>query len=177
MSGIFVTEDELAIFKESYEQWKRGGFADIDRSLPAVIEKLNAIPGVVTISSCEGHPSTLRRPQLPFYLRFLATASGYQELLVFFDRVVRRSIDACNAREAASITHSATIAPRQIYHRDLSFSLQRRELILPDGGSQTFPTVTLGAKGTHVTTLRDGFVRALLLELDNHLKSHTTQPA
>lgn len=84
------------------EQRKQAPF-EIDPRMLYLLDRFNAIPGLVSIYSCEGHPEDTRpgrKRRGRTWIRFLASMEGLPNALELYDRILK---------------HPAYIGDREVY--------------------------------------------------------------
>lgn len=55
MSNLYSTSEELQRMRQRYEQWAQAGFPGADPLVIPWVKLMAQLPGVVPVSSCEGH--------------------------------------------------------------------------------------------------------------------------
>lgn len=167
MPSLYVPDEEFALLKARYDSWKSAGFEGIDDGMLPVLEAFNALPGVVTVTSCTGHPEKTSKPKTPFYIYAAVTQRGYTYLFALYEHMAKRLLDVGIAFQLNNA--SAGLNKRsynQVYYRDFSLVCGFRDVELDGGETLTYHCWQFFAKGTHVGYVRNNFFKELLIALD-----------
>lgn len=168
MNGLYLTPLQLMQQRRMYQRWKNDGFLSLDQPLQPVIERLNELPGVCTVSSCMGHHKSGGKIKLPFYLSFATTGEGAEVVRSIYSQLARRLVEVKNAYDAdiGVIPNQPSYA--QVMYEDFQLIETHKELDLADE-RVVYNRLMIVAKGTHLPVLRDNLIKEFLVVLNRML--------
>jgi hypothetical protein len=168
MNGLFVSPAQLLSLRQRYEEWKALGFPEIDPHLQPVLERLNQLPGVATLSSCMGHLRTASKVKLPLYVSMAATESGATLVREVYGQIAQRLIEVMRAYLADAKKFGGQPSHFQVAYEELQLIETHKELEL-DGEQIIYNRLMLVAKNTHIPAIRDNFIKEFTIVLDRVL--------
>lgn len=166
--SVFVNDEQFSQLQERYQRWKEQGFSELDDGLLPLLEKLNRLPGLVTVSSCVGHQSRHKQLKSPFYIHLAVhNETGWRTLQLIYERMARRLIEVLRIFQAndAGLKHSV-VGHTLIDYTNLALKMSFKDLQLSEQQQLTYNCFALIGKGTHLYPQRENFLKELLVVLD-----------
>lgn len=166
MTSIYLSDTSYARLRERYEQWQQTGYPQIDAGIQPLLERLNAYPGVVTVSSCVGHRETTRKPKSPFYVQLGCTAEGWLYLRRIYEALATRLVEISRIYQDGIANGWASREFVQIQAKEFQLQLGFRDLVLSEQEVLTYHCYCLIAKGAHYAPVRLNFFKEFFIVLD-----------